>query len=142
MSVRMQPINSTAAALTLNPATHGEAWVTQSLAATWTITLPASTGSGVTFNIYVGTTVTANAIIQVANSVDVMFGAVGISTDIAGVTVNTTATDDTITMNGSTTGGIKGSWVTLQDVKSGQWRVGGMLVSTGSEATPFSAAVT
>ncbi len=142
MSVRMQPINSTAAALTLDPKVHGETWVTQSLAATWTITLPASTGSGVTFNIYVGTTVTANAIIQVANSADVMFGAVGLATDIAGVTVNTTATDDTITMSGSTTGGIKGSWITLQDVKANQWRVGGMIISTGTEATPFSAAVT
>ncbi len=142
MSYRMQPINSTAATLTLDPKVHGETVVTQSLAATWTITLPAATGTGVTFNVFVGTTVTANAIIQVANSVDVMFGTIAIATDIAGVTVNTTATDDTLTMNGSTTGGIKGSFVTLQDVKSGLWRVGGALIATGSEATPFSAAVT
>ncbi len=142
MSVRMQPINSTAAAVTLDPEVHGETWLTQSLAATWTITLPASTGSGVTFNIYVGTTVTANAIIQVANSADVMFGALAIASDIAGVTVNTTATDDTITMSGSTTGGIKGSWITLQDVKANQWRVSGAIISSGNEATPFSAAVT
>jgi hypothetical protein len=142
MSVRMQPINSTAATLTLDPEVHGETWLTQSLAATWTITLPASTGSGVTYNVYVGTTVTANAIIKVANSSDVMFGGVSVSTDAGGVTILTGSTDDTITMSGSTTGGLKGSWVTLQDVKANEWRVSGFLISTGAEATPFSATVT
>jgi hypothetical protein len=44
-------------------------------------------------------------------------------------------------MSGSTTGGVRGSLVELQDVASGIWMVRGSLVSTGSEATPFSAAV-
>lgn len=48
---------------------------------------------------------------------------------------------DTITMSGSTTGGVRGSMVELQDVASGIWMVRGSLVSTGAEATPFSAAV-
>jgi hypothetical protein len=141
MAEIMQTIVSTAAALTLDREVHSHTIVKQDLAATWTITLPAATGSGSKFTIYVGTTVTANAIIAVANSADVMFGAVGLATDVAGVTVNTTATDDTITMNGSTTGGVKGSHVTLVDVAANQWMVSGMIISTGTEATPFSAAV-
>ncbi len=70
-----------------------------------------------------------------------MQGAIGMSTDAAGVTIPTASTSDTITLNGSTTGGVKGSHVELQDVASGVWRVSGFLVSTGAEATPFSANV-
>ena len=44
-------------------------------------------------------------------------------------------------MSGSTTGGVKGSWVKVTDVTSGIWMLEGFLISTGSEATPFSAAV-
>lgn len=107
-----------------------------------TITLPASSGSGVTFEIVVVATVSSGShVIQVANSTDVMAGAVMISTDIAGVTCPTTSTSDTITMSGSTTGGVIGSRIVLTDVKSGVWAVSGGLVSTGAEATPFSAAV-
>ena len=39
---------------------------------------------------------------------------------------------------GLTTGGVKGSYVDLQDVASATWLVSGRLVSTGVEATPFS----
>jgi hypothetical protein len=53
----------------------------------------------------------------------------------------TSATTDTITMNGSTTGGVVGSWVKMKDVATGFWRLEGGLVCTGTEATPFSAAV-
>jgi hypothetical protein len=44
-------------------------------------------------------------------------------------------------MNGSTTGGVIGSRVEFQDIATGIWSVRGALVSTGAEATPFSAAV-
>jgi hypothetical protein len=64
---------------------------------------------------------------------------VAIATDIAGVTCPTTATSDKITMNGSTSGGLAGSFLRLVDAKAGQWMVTGTLVSSGAEATPFSA---
>ena len=60
---------------------------------------------------------------------------------LVGITCPTAADSDTITMSGSTTGGVRGSMVELQDVASGIWMVRGSLVSTGAEATPFSAAV-
>lgn len=111
-------------------------------AAGLTVTLPAATGSGASYEIVVGTTVTSNSyIIRVANASDVMMGVLGIASDIAGVTVPTTSTSDTITMNGSTTGGILGSRVLLQDVAANKWAVSGALVSSSTEATPFSAAV-
>jgi hypothetical protein len=107
-----------------------------------TITLPTATGSGATYTIFVGTTVSSGShVIRVAAGTNVIQGAVVIATDIAGVTVPTAPESDNIAMNGSTTGGVRGSVVELQDVASGIWMVRGSLVSTGVEATPFSAAI-
>jgi hypothetical protein len=106
------------------------------------VTLPSATGSGATYTIFVGATVSSGShVIRVAAGTNVMQGVLGIATDAAGVTCPTAADSDTITMNGSTTGGLRGSVVELQDIASGIWAVRGSLVSTGAEATPFSAAV-
>lgn len=137
-----KPINVTSATLTLDYSDHNETVVTVNRAAGTTITLPASVGEGAKYKVFVGTTISSNSlIIQVANATDIMQGAVGVTTDIAGVVCPTTATSDTITMSGSTTGGVKGSYVVLEDVSAGIWLVSGDLISTGTEATPFSAAV-
>lgn len=137
----LAPIAVTAST-TLSRDVHAGTTVVVNAAAGATITLPASTGKGDEYTVFVGTTITSNSlIIQVANSTDIMQGVLGVATDIAGVTCPTTSTSDTITMNGSTTGGVKGSYVVLQDVASGVWEVSGGLVSTGTETTPFSAAV-
>lgn len=105
-----------------------------------TITLPAATGSGAAYTIFVGATVSSGSHVVAAAGTDVIQGVVAIATDIAGVSVPTASDTDTITLNGSTTGGVRGSWLELQDVASGIWSVKGGLVSTGAEATPFSAA--
>lgn len=106
------------------------------------ITLPAATGSGAAYTIFVGATVSSgNHVVRVASASDVIQGVVSVSTDAAGVSIPTAADSDTITLNGGTTGGVRGSWLELQDVASGIWSVKGGLVSTGAEATPFSAAV-
>lgn len=137
-----QPINVTAATLTVDRDSHAGAVVTVNRAAGTTITLPASTGKGDKYTFVVGTTISSNSfIVKVANATDTLFGGVSISTDIAGVTMLAGGTDDTITMSGSTTGGVAGSFVTLEDVAVGKWLVSGFLASTGTEATPFSATV-
>jgi len=106
------------------------------------ITLPASTGDGDVYTVYIKSTVSSGShVIQVANSTDVMNGGVSMSTDIGGVTFLAGATDDTITMNGSTTGGLAGSWVRLTDVVAGFWMLEGFLVCTGTETDGLSAAV-
>jgi len=137
-----QPINVTASTLTVDRDNHAGAVVTVNRAAGCVVTLPASIGKGDEYTFFVGTTISSNSFkIQVANASDTLAGGVSISTDIAGVTMLCGGTDDTITMSGTTTGGVAGSWVKLVDVALNKWMVNGFLASTGTEATPFSAAV-
>lgn len=103
------------------------------------LTLPASTGKGDEYMVYIPTTVSSGDHVVAALTTDIIQGSVAIATDIAGVTCPTTATSDKITMNGSTSGGLAGSFLRLIDAKAGQWLVTGTLVSSGAEATPFSA---
>jgi hypothetical protein len=136
-----QPITVTAS-LTLDEDTHGGAWVNLNAAAGLTVTLPASAGKGTIYKLFVMTTVTSNNyVVQVANATDIMQGGIAMSTDISGTNLLTAATTDTITMNGSTTGGLKGTWLTFEDASPGIWVLSGFVVTTGTEASPFSAAV-
>lgn len=109
-----------------------------------TVTLPAATGSGFRYRFMVGTTVTSNSdIIQVASSDDIIQGTIVGAAD-GGNTVNgweAASTSDTITLNGSTTGGLIGDMIELTDIAEGVWLVTGVIQQTGTEATPFSAAV-
>lgn len=135
------PIVKTAS-FTLDRHVHAGTWVKCDAAAGMTVTLPAASGTGDKYKLFVGTTVTSNNFIcQVANATDVLYGAIHLTTDIAGTSLPTSSTSDTITMNGSTTGGIKGSWLVLEDIATGIWALSGALICTGTEATPFSAAV-
>lgn len=132
-----QPIANGDFTLTLDKDVHGGTVVVTS--ATYNvISLPASDGTGTVFEVLVGTTVTSDLVIA-ANGTDVLSGNIGVTTDAAGVNIPTSATSDKITMNGSTTGGLAGSFVRLKDVASGTWLVEGCLNSSGAEATPFSA---
>lgn len=131
----------TAATLTVTPDAYAGKTIVSNLAATQTATLPAATGSGNIYRFFVQTTKTGDLVLQVASASDIMQGAIGVATDAAGVVIPTAATSDTLTMNGTTTGGVKGSLAVFQDIASGVWSVSGALVSTGTEATPFSAAV-
>jgi hypothetical protein len=103
-----------------------------------TVTLPASTGKGDVYRFYVKTTVTADCTIA-ALTTDIFQGAIAVSTDIGGTVAPCTATSDKLVMNGSTTGGLLGSYVEVKDVLSGTWAVSGALIASGTEATPFSA---
>lgn len=109
-----------------------------------TVTLPAATGSGFKYKFMVGTTITSNDyIIQAASADDIMQGLILGAAD-GGNTVNgweAAATSDTITLNGSTKGGLIGDVIELVDAKEGVWIVSGAIAQTGTEATPFSAAV-
>jgi hypothetical protein len=113
-------------------------------AAGLTMTLPAASGTGDEYSIVIGTTVTSNSvIIRVANAVDVLIGnafqAVDSGTSVHGY--ETAADTDTITFNGTTTGGVRGDRVVLRDVAAGFWQVEIFGSATGTEATPFSATV-
>jgi hypothetical protein len=140
-------VNLTAATLTMTAALHGERVVTVNKADGATITLPAATGTGQKYSIYVGTTITSvGLVIQAASAADSFTGfAYGADTDAEGATGftwNADSGDDTITMDGAAQGGIAGDRVDIIDIASGIFSVTGYLTqSGGSEATPFSAAV-
>lgn len=133
----LKPITITAAtSLTRN--VHANALINLASTTGRTLTLPASSGKGDVYRIFIGTTVSSGNHVIAALGTDIIQGAITIASDIAGVTCPTTATSDKITMSGSTTGGIIGSYLELEDAKSGCWKVTGALVSSGAEATPFS----
>lgn len=141
MSYENQPIVATAS-FTLDRKRHEGNIVSLNSLTGLTVTLPASVGNGDKYRLFIGITNTSsNYIIQVANSTDIMAGAIGLTTDIAGSSMPTSTTTDTITMNGSTTGGLRGSYFELTDVAAGFWALTGNAICTGTEATPFSAAV-
>lgn len=131
------------ASATLNSSYVG-APVVVNAAAGLTLTLPAASGTGEEYDIVIGTTVTSNnVIIQVANASDVMTG-VAINAADGGDTAvmfETASTSDTITLNGTTKGGVKGDRIVLRDIAANTWHVQVIGSATGSEATPFSAAV-
>ncbi|TGR84620.1 hypothetical protein EN866_32965 [Mesorhizobium sp. M2D.F.Ca.ET.223.01.1.1] len=107
-----------------------------------TVTLPASTGKGDVYTVFVKTSVSSGShVVQVANSTDVLSGALGLVVGVAGTMGLTASTSDTITMNGSTTGGLFGSIMQFTDVAAGFWMLTGSLNGSGTMTTPFSAAV-
>ena len=130
------------AATTLTEVAHAGRTLVVNSAAGVAITTPEATGTGNVYTVFCGTTVTSSNMTIVAPSSATSFlGGVSISTDIAGVSIICNAADDTVSMSGSTTGGVKGSFVRLTDVASGIFMIEGFLCATGSEADPFSAAV-
>ena len=112
-----------------------------------TFTLPAATGTGAEFKFIVSVVNTSNYVIQVTGN-DTIDGSVVVTNDSTdGGTASliswpTVAASDTITLNGTTTGGVNiGDYILLTDIATDQYSVSGLLNASGSEATPFSAAV-
>ena len=109
------------------------------------VTLPAATGTGNIYGFVTTVIATSNSHkVQVANGTDVMTGALQVvdNSDGTCTSFGTVAASDTITLNRTTTGSVKiGERFFVQDVKAGYFSVWGVIVATGSEATPFSAAV-
>lgn len=133
-----------AATLTCTSASHAGRTVLVDKADGMAITLPAATGTGNSYKFVITTTITSNSTtIKVADATDVMAGLAIVANDSdASASIFETAADsDTITFNGSTTGGIQGAIVELQDVAANLWIVRVSGAATGSEATPFSATV-
>jgi type 1 fimbria pilin len=105
-----------------------------------TVTLPAASGSGNVYKFFVKTTVTSNNyVIQLSGS-DTMSGVAVVANDGGnGASIFETASDSsTITLDGSTKGGILGGMVELQDLYSGKYLVKIHQSATDTEATPFS----
>lgn len=141
------PVNTTAATLSLTAALHAEKYVTVNKADGAALTLPAAAGTGNKYTVIIGTAITSNSTtVKAANANDSFAGmALGVDTDAEGATGytwNADANDDTVTMDGTATGGAIGDVWTFVDYAANIWLVEGRITqSGGSEATPFSATV-
>lgn len=110
-----------------------------------TFTMPAATGSGMRYRFVVGEVNTSGYLIKSVVGTDLMKGCI-IGDDGGGVTTPLIwaagSTDDTITLNGTTSGGVSiGDWVELEDITATAWAVRGIIQQSGSEITPFSDSV-
>ena len=92
---------------------------------------------GATFTFVVVTAATDMDI--VTDGTDKFLGMVytGITTAATGKTWVSAATNDVITQNGTTKGGVAGSYIRVTAIASAQYFVEGMLLGSGTIVTPF-----
>lgn len=134
-------VTVTDATVTITDDAHVGQRVVFNRAAGVTATLPAATGSGNRYEFIGAVDATGDQIIQVTGD-DTMAGVAYLGNDSAGASCfYTAATSDTITMDGSTKGGLKGWRVICDDIAADTWAVMVFSEASGTEATPFSAAV-
>lgn len=145
---------------TLSPEAHGGRIISVggSLAAALTLTLPTISAAtnpttsgpgqdpntlnneGVVYTIWVPTTISTSSLKIGTDGTDRYIGAVlSIDTDTSGAAVGFTAgaSDDFINLNGTTTGGVAGTFVQIVAVAALKYMVTGTVLGSGTVATPF-----
>lgn len=145
---------------TLNPVDHGGRIISVggSLAANVTLTLPtintsansSSSGpgndpntannEGVVYTIWVPTTISTSSLKIGTDGTDRFVGYVlSIDSDTSDATrgFGAGANDDFINFNGTTTGGVAGTWVKIFAIAALKYMVTGVAVGSGVVATPF-----
>lgn len=135
------PVVVTATTLTLTAALHAGKTVVQNAAAGCAIALPAAVGTGNLYRLYVKTTITSvGVIISATPGSDVFTGMAWVMSDNSQAVLAYLpgGTDNTLTLNGTTTGGYAGHLLEFRDVAAGVWSVESYGKATGTEATPFS----
>lgn len=109
-------------------------------------TLPFATGKGSMYRLFQQAAITSSTntcTTQAANNPktaarDAFYGVIGITSSGTPNGFQATGTAHVVTMNGSTQGGLAGSYVEYEDVAPGVWRVRGTLNGSGVTITPFS----
>jgi hypothetical protein len=145
---------------TLNPVDHGGRIISVggSLAAALTLTLPTinttansttsgpgedpstANNEGVVYTIWVPTTISTSSLKIGTDGTDKFVGTlISVDTDTSDAVVGFTAAaaNDFINLNGSTTGGVAGSWVQIFAIAANKYMVKGTVLGTGTVATPF-----
>ena len=148
------------ASTTLNPISHGGRIVSVggTLASALTITLPTisavsdsvSSGPGrdyntqnnlgVLYSIWIPTTIATSSLKIGTDGTDKFIGSLlSVDTDTSGAMVGFTAAaaNDFINLNGSTTGGVAGTWIEIRAMAALKYVVTGVILGTGTVATPF-----
>lgn len=137
---------SVGSALTLNQNDHSGRTMKLDTLTGSVATLPAATGSGLSYSFIVSVLATSNShVIKVANTSDAMQGFVFSRDDTSDNAVSFFAvagTSDTITLNRTTTGSVVvGESITITDFAANRYQVEGFIANSGTPATPFSATV-
>jgi len=145
---------------TLSPELHGGRIISVggSLAANLTLTLPTinasanpttsgpgqdpstSNNEGVMYTIWVPTTISTSSLKIGTDGTDKYVGSVlSIDTDTSGAAVGfvSGASDDFINFNGTTTGGVAGTFVQIYAIAALKYMVTGTVLGSGTVATPF-----
>jgi len=96
---------------------------------------------GVTYTIWVPTTISTSSLKIGTNGTDKFVGTIVMNdTDTDGAALvgfSADAANDFINLNGTTTGGVAGSWIQIVAIAANKYMVTGMVLGTGSVATPF-----
>jgi len=100
-----------------------------------------SNNYGATFEFVLSTTVTGNFIVKVANASDTMVGTAILGSGTTALVFSTATASDTITLSGTTTGGVGGASVKATVIGANRYKVEVVSGATGAVATPFSATV-
>lgn len=145
---------------TLNPVDHAGRIIAVggSLAAAVTLTLPAinvtanpttsgpgqdpstANNEGVVYTIWVPTTISTSSLKIGTNGTDKFVGSLlSVDTDSSGAVVGFTAgaSNDFINLNGTTTGGVAGTWIQIVAIAANKYMVTGVVNGSGTVATPF-----
>ena len=148
---------------TLNPVDHGGRIISVggSLAANVVLTLPTidtsanpvtsgpgqdpstANNQGVVYTIWVPTTISTSSlkIGTTSGSSDIYLGTIfGVDTDSTNALVAYTpngSSNDFINFNGTTTGGVAGTWVQIFALAANKYMVNGIALGSGTVATPF-----
>ena len=96
---------------------------------------------GAAFDFVLSTTVTGNFVVQVANASDTIVGTAILGSGTTALVFSTATASDTITLSGTTTGGVGGATITATVVGANRYKVNVVSGATGAVATPFSATV-
>lgn len=145
---------------TLNPIDHGGRILSVggTLASALTITLPTivaasdsvssgpgrnyntTSNIGVLYTIWVPTTIATSSLKIGTDGTDKYIGSLlSVDTDTSGAMVGFTAasSNDFINLNGGTTGGVAGTWIEIRAMAALKYMVTGVILGTGTVATPF-----
>lgn len=133
---------STAVSVTLTREDYDGKHISLNRAAGIVVNLPAAVAStiGTEFDFYIPTSLSGTSKIKVANTADTIMGRVQVDASLASnapTSFSAGSTADTISLNGTTTGGKKGDHFRLFVLASNQWAAYGEIGATGVSATPF-----
>ena len=95
---------------------------------------------GVVYTVWVPTTISTSSLKIGTDGTDKFVGSViSVDTDSSGAVVGFTAasTNDFINLNGTTTGGVAGTWIQIVAIAANKYMVTGSVLGSGTVATPF-----